>query len=177
MIAQHGVFRGGVTLALIAAICTAIVAATYLVTKDRIVANQKAWLERGLQPVLAGISFDSGLTDSRLIVSPPHQLPGSDEAVIYRVYDAGKPAAALFVVSARGYSGPIRLLVGVDADGIVTGVRVIEHRETHSRDQDREADHHRKMQRPGVVVRNPVPAKCISCPGNGFRRHETRTVG
>jgi electron transport complex protein RnfG len=128
--ARHGVLRGGVTLALIAAICTAIVAATYLVTTDRIVANQKAWLERRLQPVLADVSFDSGLTDSRLTLLPPHELPGSDAAVIYRVYEAGKPAAALFVVSARGYSGPIRLLVGVDANGTVTGVRVIEHRET-----------------------------------------------
>ena len=39
--------------------------------------------------------------------------------------------AALFVVTARdGYSGPIRLLIGVSADGTVNRARVLEHRET-----------------------------------------------
>ena len=39
--------------------------------------------------------------------------------------------AAVFAVTARnGYSGPIRLLVGIDTDGIVTGLRILEHRET-----------------------------------------------
>ncbi len=61
---------------------------------------------------------------------PPHELPGAGEAVVYRVFSAGAPVAALFVVSARGYSGPIRLLVGVDVSGTVTGVRVLGHRET-----------------------------------------------
>ena len=127
---RNDVFRGGVTLALIAAVCTSIVAATYLVTRDRIAANQKAWIERRLEPVLSDVVFDSGLTDARLVIPPPHELPGSEAATIYRVYNGGDPAAALFVVSARGYSGPIRLLVGVDAGGVVKGIRVIEHRET-----------------------------------------------
>ncbi len=127
---KPGVIRGGVTLAIIAALCAALVAATYLGTKDRIVANEKAFLERSLRPVLSGVVFDSGLIDSQLIVPPPHELPGSDPALIYRVYAGDDPAAALFVVSARGYSGPIRLLVGIDAGGTVTGVRVLEHRET-----------------------------------------------
>ncbi|MBT8088284.1 MAG: electron transport complex subunit RsxG [Gammaproteobacteria bacterium] len=125
-----GVIRGGITLAVIAAVCTTLVAATYLGTKDRIVANQKAWLERSLLPVLSGVAFDSDLTDSQLVIPPPHELPGSDTALIYRVYSGSDPAAALFVVSARGYSGPIRLLVGIDASGTVSGVRVLEHRET-----------------------------------------------
>jgi electron transport complex protein RnfG len=37
----------------------------------------------------------------------------------------------LFVVSARdGYAGPIRILIGIDVTGVVTGVHVLEHRET-----------------------------------------------
>ncbi|MBT8092543.1 MAG: electron transport complex subunit RsxG [Gammaproteobacteria bacterium] len=123
-------FRGGITLGIIAAACAALVAATYLGTKDRIDKNQKIWLERSLRPALAGVFFDSGLTDSRLVFPPPHDLPGSDAAIIYRVYAGGEPVAALFAISARGYSGPIRLLVGIDAGGAVTGVRVLEHRET-----------------------------------------------
>lgn len=125
------VLKSGVTLAVIAAVCTAMVAFTYGLTASRIAANEKAWLERSLQPALSGLFFDSGVTESILVIPPPHALPGSEAATIYRVYAENTPVAALFVVSARdGYAGPIRTLVGVDIEGTVTGVQVLEHRET-----------------------------------------------
>ena len=125
------VIRSGMTLAAIAAVCTALVAATYVVTEDRIAANEKAWLEQSLQPALAGLFFDSGVTESRITIPAPHALPGSEDAVVYRVFAGEDPVAALFVVSARdGYAGAIRLLVGIDVDHAVTGVHVLAHRET-----------------------------------------------
>ncbi len=124
-------FRSGVTLAVIAAICTALVALTYRLTAERIVANEQAWLERSLQPALSGLFYDSGVTESKIIIPPPHELPGSETAIIYRVYAEGAPVAALLIVSARdGYAGPIRILAGIDTMGVVTGVHVLEHRET-----------------------------------------------
>ena len=125
------VIKGGVTLAAIAAICTMLVAATYQLTADRIAANERAWLERSLEPALSGVFFDGSVTESKLVVPPPHDLPGNDTAIVYRVYAEGAPVAALFAVTARdGYAGPIRILVGVGIDGAVTGVRIVEHRET-----------------------------------------------
>ncbi len=124
-------FRSGVTLAVIAAICTALVALTYRLTAERIVANEQAWLERSLQPALSGLFYDSGVTESKIIIPPPHELPGSETAIIYRVYAEDAPVAALFIVSARdGYAGPIRILAGIDTMGVVTGVHVLEHSET-----------------------------------------------
>ena len=129
--AKVSVLRSGTTLAVIAAICTALVAFTYQLTHARIAANEQAWLEQSLQPALAGLSFDSGIIDSKLTIPAPHGLPGSEDALVYRVYSDGNPVAALFVVNAReGYTGPIRLLVGIDIDGRVTGVHVLAHRET-----------------------------------------------
>lgn len=128
---DSAVVKGGLTLAVIAAICTVLVAATHRLTADRIVANEQAWLERSLQPALSGLFYDSGVTESKLIISPPHDLPGSEAAIIYRVYAEDLPVAALFVISARdGYAGPIRILVGIDVQGTVSGVQVLEHRET-----------------------------------------------
>ncbi|MDH3304638.1 MAG: electron transport complex subunit RsxG [Gammaproteobacteria bacterium] len=125
------VFRSGITLAVIAAICTALVATTYRYTADRIAANEQAWLERSLQPALSGLFYDSGVTESKIVIPPPHELPGNEAAVVYRVYAEGAPVAALFVVSARdGYAGPIRVLVGIETVGVVTGLHVLEHRET-----------------------------------------------
>ncbi len=121
----------GLTLAIIAAICTALVAATYHLTVDRIAANEKALLEQSLEPAIAGILYDGSVSESRLVILPPHNLPGSGAAIIYRVYAENRPVAALFVVTARdGFSGPIRILLGVDAAGVVTALRILQHRET-----------------------------------------------
>ncbi len=131
MMAAGSVLRSGTTLAMIAAICTTLVATTYHLTVDRIAANDKALLEQSLQPALSGIFYDSGVSESRLVISPPHELPGSEAALIYRVYANDEPVAALFVVTARdGFSGAIRILLGVDVDGVVTGIRILRHRET-----------------------------------------------
>ncbi len=128
---NSSIMKSGITLAAIAAVCTALVAFTFELTDERIAANRQAWLEQSLRPALADVSFDSGISDSRLTIPAPNELPGSGDATIYRVYSNREPAAALFVVSARdGYSGAIRLLVGIDASGSVTGVHVLEHRET-----------------------------------------------
>ena len=129
--AEYSVARSGLTLAVIAAVCTALVAFTYQLTDERIAENEKLWLEQSLQPALSGLFFDSGVSESILTIPAPHELPGSDDAIIYRVYSGDTPVAALFVVSARdGYAGAIRMLVGVDINGAVTGVHVLGHRET-----------------------------------------------
>ena len=126
-----GVAQRGITLAAIAAICATLVAATYSLTIERIAANERAFLERRLAPALAGVDYDGSIIESRVVMEPPHALPGDNAAVIYRAYAAGAPVAALFAVTARGgYAGPIRILVGIDADGAITGVRILAHRET-----------------------------------------------
>ncbi|NIL93352.1 MAG: electron transport complex subunit RsxG [Woeseiaceae bacterium] len=127
----QGIVRTGLTLAAIAAICTSLVAATYQATHERIAANEKALLEQSLEPALSGLFYDSGVSESRLVLRPPHALPGNDPALIYRVFAGSEPVAALFAVTARdGFSGPIRVLVGVEFDGSVTGIRILQHRET-----------------------------------------------
>jgi len=128
---DKSIINTGLTLAAIAAVCTALVAATYSLTGDRIAANEKALLEQSLQPALGGLSFDGSVSESRIELQPPHELPGNGPAIIYRVYAEDRPAAALFAVTARdGFSGPIRILVGVKFDGTVSGVRILQHRET-----------------------------------------------
>lgn len=125
------VVQSGLILAAVAAICTTLVALTFNVTKARIAANEQAFLELSLAPVLGGRSFDNDINAAAITLTAPHVLPGNEDAVIYPLLEYGMPVAALFVVTAEdGFSGPIKLLIGVDTDGVVTGVRVLEHRET-----------------------------------------------
>jgi H+/Na+-translocating ferredoxin:NAD+ oxidoreductase subunit G len=128
---SRAILKTGATLALIAAICTALVAGTYRMTRERIASNRKAQLESSLAPALADLFYDSGVTESRLVLSPTDGLPGTGPILVYRVFAADEPVAALFVVTARdGFSGPIRILVGASYDGSVTGIRILEHHET-----------------------------------------------
>ena len=128
---DSSIWAGGAILAALAAVCTALVAVTHSATAPRIAANEQAYLEQSLQPVLEGIEYDGLLSESTIVLQPPHGLPGNDPVSIYRVFADGAPIAALFVVTARdGFAGPIRLLVGIDGDGVITGVRVLAHRET-----------------------------------------------
>lgn len=125
------VMQNGLILGAVAAICTTLVAATFNVTKARIAANEQAYLEQSLAPVLAGIRFDNDVIASAFDLPPPHVLPGNQPAVIYPLLEERNPAGALFVVTAEdGFAGPIKLLIGIDIQGVVTGVRALEHKET-----------------------------------------------
>lgn len=129
--ARRSIWPGSMILATLAALCTALVAMTHTITAPRIAANDQAYLEAQLQPVLGATSYDGKLSESTIQITPPHELPGPSAVTVYRVFADGAPVAALFSVTAMdGFSGPIRLLVGVDASGTLTGVRVLEHRET-----------------------------------------------
>ena len=123
--------QSGLILAAVAAICTTLVALTFNLTRDRIAANERAFLQQSLAPVLAGISFDNDISASAIVLRAPHVLPGTEDAVIYHLFAGETPVAALFVVTAAdGFVGPIKLLIGVNFDGVVSGVRALEHRET-----------------------------------------------
>jgi Na+-translocating ferredoxin:NAD+ oxidoreductase subunit G len=124
-------WSSGLILAVVAAICTALVAITWHLTAPRIAENEKAALEQSLAPTLSDVFYDNDLSESTLVVPPPHELPGKEAATIYRVYSESKPVAAVFVVTARdGFAGPIKLLIGIDYSGEVKGVRVLAHQET-----------------------------------------------
>ncbi len=128
---RSSVWRGGLILGVLAALCTALVAFTHRYTAPLIEANEQAYLEQSLRPVLGGIEYQDELSKSLLVLDLPHDLPGNEAASIYRIYADGEPAAALFIVSARqGFAGPIRLLIGVKVDGSITSVRVLKHKET-----------------------------------------------
>lgn len=58
-------------------------------------------------------------------------LGNAEPKTVYRARLDGRPQAlAIETMTPNGYSGAIRLIVGVDADGVISGVRVLEHRET-----------------------------------------------
>jgi len=110
---------------------TAIVAFTYDRTRDRIAANEREVLMRKLNVLIPQDDYDNSLFEDTLQVRDV-KLLGTDEAVtVYRARREGKPVALVMTpVAPDGYSGAIKLLVGIGYDGTLTGVRVSAHHET-----------------------------------------------
>lgn len=107
-----------------------LLAGTYSLTRERIAEQQRESLQATLSEVLPAGRYDNRLLDDTLEISDA-QLGTTDTLTAYRARRDGQAVAVLFpVVAPNGYSGAIRLLVGVAADGTLTGVRVLQHRET-----------------------------------------------
>jgi electron transport complex protein RnfG len=91
-----------------------------LITKDAIAANEKAEALRMVEKVLTG--YDNNLDGDRL------QIEG---ITVYRGFKAGAfTGAAIQTESRQGYGGTIKIMLGVDAEGKVTGLEVVSHSET-----------------------------------------------
>ena len=110
---------------------TAVLAGIFGLTKPAIDASAMAKKMRSIGEVLPAGSYDNDLLKDTLELPATPALGLDDVSTVYRGRQAGQPAAlVLEAVATDGYSGKIRLLVGVQADGTLTGVRVTEHRET-----------------------------------------------
>ena len=121
----RAMLRNATVLAAFAAITTAAVATLVWATAARVDANQRQAKIQALTAVMPADRYDNDLladtarfTDIRLGDSKPH--------TVYRARKGGAPAGVVMDIFApEGYGGAIRLLVGVDVDGTVTGVRMV----------------------------------------------------
>jgi len=118
-------------LAAFAAAGVGLVAFTEVSTRERIAANERAYLLRALNEVVPADAHDNDMFSDTIQVSD-EELLGTPEAItVFRAFSGGQPAAVILTpIAPDGYSGAIRLLVGIATDGRLTGVRVTSHRET-----------------------------------------------
>lgn len=118
-------------LAVFATVGVGLVAFTEDATRARIEANERAYLLKTLNDVLPADRYDNDLFTDTIQVSDPELLGTDDPVTVYRAFRGGRPAGVILAPAAPdGYSGPIRLLVGISAEGVLSGVRVTSHRET-----------------------------------------------
>lgn len=119
-------------VALVAVGAAVLVTGSYELSHERIAANERERLLRSLSSVLDPDLRSRDLAPTHLTVTD-RELLGTDEPVDVFVITsaAGLPEAVILVPTAPdGYNAPIRLLVGLSPEGVLTGVRVVSHRET-----------------------------------------------
>ena len=118
-------------LMLFAVLGGALVGLTFIQTEDDIKHNEKITLLRKLNNIIPAESYDNDLLLDTISIKPSSLLSTKEESLAYRARKNNKNIAVVFSsIAANGYNGSIYLLVGINADGELAGVRVVKHRET-----------------------------------------------
>ena len=124
------VLKSTLLLGLFAMLGTGLVAFVHDNTKARIAANERTDILRSLHEIMPESRYDNDILQDTVEVSNEH-LGGAEPKTVYLARLAGEPVGVvLTTVAPRGYNGPITLLVGINVEGKVSGVRVVSHRET-----------------------------------------------
>ncbi|MBL8487757.1 MAG: electron transport complex subunit RsxG [Rhodocyclaceae bacterium] len=95
-------------------------------TRDAIAAAEVRDMQQSLAQVLPGGFADNDLLADVVELEGPRGVP----VRVHLAKRGGRVAGAVFQVAEKGYSGDITLLMAVDRDGAVLGVRVLKHTET-----------------------------------------------
>lgn len=129
--ASRNALRTGIILFVFAFVGTAILAFTHQSTEPTIARGQQAAKLALLSQVLPAALYDNDVLSDQHSV-PPDDLLGTRKASsVWLARRGGQFSGVVLEATAPdGYSGEIALLIGIDANGNVTGVRVTAHRET-----------------------------------------------
>lgn len=127
---SRSMLKNSLVLAIFAAVTVAVVAITQQSTKSRIATAERDAQIRALGEILPAHSYDNALLDNVIYLNES-LLGHRKDTPAYLASAGGQPAAVILQVTAPdGYSGSIQLLIGIMADGQLSGVRVIQHKET-----------------------------------------------
>ena len=122
-----------IVLALFALVTSLILATTNELTYERIEQSEREAAQRALLEIIPLEFHDN---DMLMDVQPvPEQywatLGLKKGGNIHIARDQGQPVAVIIpAVTPDGYSGAISMIIGINFNGSIAGVRVVEHRET-----------------------------------------------
>lgn len=122
---------GAIGLGIFAVIASAAISVTYILGNDAITANKAEAKAKALSEVMPLSLYDQSLLSEAIVLSNPKALNLEVGSLAYAALKGGQRQGVILPVIAKdGYSGDISLLVGIDKQGLIQGVRTIEHKET-----------------------------------------------
>ncbi len=121
--------NNAIILGLFGLVGSALVALTFSLTADKIVANERLALIRQIYNLIPPDTLDNDILADTLTITDSKLSRG--EIVVFRARKQGQPIGIIFSpVEAPGYSSIIRLIIAIRKDGTLGGVRVLSHKET-----------------------------------------------
>ncbi len=117
---------------LVVAIAAAMVTGSWQLARNLIVDNASSNTRAMLASVLPSTLYDNHPErDVVMLATSDKPTPDIRLLPVYRARLGTTPtAAALTMIAANGYGGPITMVVGIAADGTVLGVTILTHHET-----------------------------------------------
>jgi len=104
---------------------------TFTATREPIAESQRLAEEKALLAVIGDQPYDNDLINDQIQLSPDMAAQLNTEANARVIRNNGTILGFILpAVAPDGYSGNIGMLVGMDTQGNLLGVRVVEHRET-----------------------------------------------
>jgi len=127
---QH-TLKTTVTMMVFALIGTALLAYFFEITRVPIEASEKEARLALFKQILPESAYDNALLTD-VVELPPSALLGSQHTTIANIARLNHQVAGVILeaVAHDGYSGDIKLLIAIRADGSISGVRVLAHKET-----------------------------------------------
>ncbi|UJF23536.1 electron transport complex subunit RsxG [Shewanella sp. OMA3-2] len=123
--------KNGTILGVFALCCTGLVAVVNGLTKDTILQQQLAQLSQTLIQVVLAQYYDNELVSQCIWVNSADLLGTSADLPAYIAMKQQQPTAiAIEAIAPDGYNGAIKLIIGIDNDNRVLGVRTLTHQET-----------------------------------------------
>ena len=121
-------------LAIFAIVCTAIVSLVNELTKDEIKAQEQLQLLNTLHSIIEPSRYNNDITQDCVNLSSPLIGNSTNDKKMQTAYIARQDnqaiAIAMTSTAPDGYNGNIELIIAINMDGSVSGVRVLKHQET-----------------------------------------------
>jgi len=128
---RNNLLRSAASLALVAVVGTALLAGVDRLTKARIAEQEKRAILDQLGQLISPELYNNELQHDLFSFQDDLYFPKGQTVVTYRARLDGKAVAVILkMVAVNGYNGKINLLVGINENGTLCGVRVTSHKET-----------------------------------------------
>jgi len=125
--------KNSLLLGAFALMTTALLAFTAEFTKDRITKAEREAQQKALFEIVPRVRHDNDLLSTTIKI-PESAWAGlglKSGGEIYAARHADETIAVIIpAIAPDGYSGDIRMIVGVNADGSIAGVHILDHHET-----------------------------------------------
>jgi Na+-translocating ferredoxin:NAD+ oxidoreductase subunit G len=123
--------RTALNLFFFTVIGTTILAYTFNLTHEQIAKSEDAAKLKLINQVAPAALYDNDLLKDTITLAASAQLGTEHDTLAYRGRLQGEPSIiVLEAIAPDGYSGKIGLIVAIDYEGVISGVRVVTHKET-----------------------------------------------